>query len=527
VLQVLRLLSATFSSRSIALNNYQIRQGYRPKAYPCLFNIIYMNFKTLSILAVSAFVCALCACEHPADNGDDPVKAGNVTVSPTDIKVASDAVEVRLDVTSDCDWGISADDNTWVSVSPSGGISGQTSVKVKIAENATGEVRETALTVRYGTSKLSVPVRQNYDVVSVEVSDAAFMSYLIGAYDVDEDGVLSTKEAAAVTEIKASGCGIKAMPELNTLFKNITYLDCSDNELTELDISQLLGLKTMNATGNPLTVIYVWSGFTEPDGFSKPASASYVEPEINTPAGYRLVWQEEFNESATGLPDTKKWWYETAEPGWVNNELQTYIAGRKGDIVTADVSDGSLKIRAIKDGNRVYSARVNTNESWTYGWFEARLKLPKGKGTWPAFWMMPATWSGWPDGGEIDIMEHVGCVPTEVSSSIHCKAYYHAINTQKTAARKIASVMDEFHVYALEWTPEYIRTYVDGELLFHYNPDDYPKGRNADTWPFNKPFQLKLNLAWGGDWGGMYGVDESCLPATYEIDYVRVFQIPE
>jgi beta-glucanase (GH16 family) len=170
---------------------------------------------------------------------------------------------------------------------------------------------------------------------------------------------------------------------------------------------------------------------------------------------------------------------------------------------------------------------VNTVEGWTYGYFEARLKLPKGKGTWPAFWMMPTTWSGWPDGGEIDIMEHVGCVPTEVSSSIHCKAYYHAINTQKTAAKKIASVMDEFHTYALEWTPEYIKTYVDGVQLFYYNPDNYPKGRNADTWPFNKPFQLKLNLAWGGDWGGMYGVDESCLPATFEIDYVRVFQIPE
>lgn len=507
-----------------------------------------MNFKTLSILTLSALLCGLCACERPDNGGDGPVKAGNVTVFPEEIRVASDAVEVKLEVTSDCDWGINADDNTWVSVSPSGGISGKTSVKVKIAGNATGEVRETALTVRYGASKLSVPVWQNYEVVSVDISDAAFRSYLLGAYDADNDGVLSTKEAAAVTEIKAAGCGIKAMPELNTVFKDITYLDCSgneltqldlsgmtkleyldcsDNKLTELDIAQLVGLKTMNATGNPLTAIYVWTKFTEPDGFSKPDSASYVEPSIDTPAGYQLVWQEEFNESATGLPDTKKWWYETAEPGWVNNELQTYIAGRKGDIVTADVSDGTLKIRAIKDGSRVYSARVNTNESWTYGWFEARLKLPKGKGTWPAFWMMPATWSGWPDGGEIDIMEHVGCVPTEVSSSIHCKAYYHAIGTQKTAARKIASVMDEFHVYALEWTPEYIKTYVDGELLFHYNPDNYSKGRNADTWPFNKPFQLKLNLAWGGDWGGMYGVDESCLPATYEIDYVRVFQIPE
>lgn len=245
---------------------------------------------------------------------------------------------------------------------------------------------------------------------------------------------------------------------------------------------------------------------------------------IPVPEGYELVWQEEFDKSENGLPVSSEWWYETAEPGWVNNELQTYVPGRIGDIVTADVSDGTLKIRAVKSGSRVYSARVNTNKSWTYGYFEASLKLPKGKGTWPAFWMMPATWSGWPDGGEIDIMEHVGCVPTEVSSSIHCKAYYHAIGTQKTAARKVAGVLDEFHTYALEWTPEYIKTYVDGKLLLSYNPDNYPKGRNAETWPFNKPFQLKLNLAWGGDWGGMMGVDESCLPAVYEIDYVRVFQ---
>lgn len=249
-----------------------------------------------------------------------------------------------------------------------------------------------------------------------------------------------------------------------------------------------------------------------------------VDDSIIAPEGYTLVWNDEFNDPSIDMPD-EKWWYENAEPGWVNNELQTYIPGKKANIQTALISDGTLKIKAIKDGARVYSARVNTKEGWTYGYFEARLKLPKGKGTWPAFWMMPTVWSGWPDGGEIDIMEHVGCVPTEVSSSIHCKAYYHAINTQKTAARKIASVMDEFHIYALEWTPEYIKTYVDGKLLLSYNPDNYPLGRNAQTWPFDKPFQLKLNLAWGGDWGGMYGVDESCLPAVYEIDYVRVFQI--
>lgn len=486
-------------------------------------------------------------CNKPEPDG--PTDEVMLTLNCESVPVSHEAAEKVITVTADGDWGVTVQNKEWVSVSPTGGGAGTTDVLVKISENNTGDLRETSLVFRTKSGQTVVPVRQNYYIESVEISDSGFKACLLEKYDVDKDGVLSTKEVSGITEIKASGRGIKAMPELNTVFKDITYLDCSkneltaldlsgmtrltyldcsDNELTELDIMHLVGLETLNATGNDaLTSIYVWTGFNEPKGFSKPASAQYVEPEINTPAGYELVWQEEFNESATGLPDTKKWWYETAEPGWVNNELQTYIAGRKGDIVTAEVSDGTLKIRAIKDGGRVYSARINTTEDWTYGYFEARLKLPKGKGTWPAFWMMPSTWSGWPEGGEIDIMEHVGCVPTEVSSSIHCKAYYHAIGTQKTAAKKIAGVMDEFHVYALEWTPEYIKTYVDGVQLFYYNPDNYSKGRNADTWPFNKPFEIKLNLAWGGDWGGMYGVDESCLPATYEVDYVRVFQLPE
>ncbi len=253
-------------------------------------------------------------------------------------------------------------------------------------------------------------------------------------------------------------------------------------------------------------------------------SAGAPAEESAVPEGYKLVWKDEFNDPSVCVPDTTLWWYEIAEPGWVNNELQTYIPGRKGDIVTAEVSGGTLKIRAVKEGDRVYSARLNTKAGWEYGYFEARLKLPEGRGTWPAFWMMPTVKSGWPKGGEIDIMEHVGCVPNEVSSSIHCQEYYHAINTAKTEKRMLDKAMEEFHIYSLEWTPDCIKTYVDGELLFHYNPDDYPKGRNKDTWPFNKPFMIKLNLAWGGNWGGMRGVDESCLPATYEIDYVRVYQ---
>ena len=462
------------------------------------------------------------ACDGKEPQGND-IPAVKLQVTPDEISVSSDAQEVVLTVTADSDWGVTPLDS-WVKTSPTGGIKGETAVKVDLEENKTGDVRQTTLLFKYGTSRFELPVKQHYKVQTVTVEDKALLAALLRNLDKDGDGVLSTKEIEGVTSLDLSDSGLTDISELAGLFPDLVSLDLSGNNLQSVDIQLLYGLKDLDLTGNPLTVIYVWSSFIAPEGFRIPEGVQFVEPDIYTPAGYQLVWRDEFNDPSLIMPDAKEWWYETAEPGWVNNELQTYVAGRTGDIITADVSDGTLKIRAIKDGNRVYSARVNTRKNWTYGYFEARLKLPKGKGTWPAFWMMPSVWSGWPDGGEIDIMEHVGCVPTEVSSSIHCKAYYHAINTQKTAARKVAGVMDEFHTYALEWTPEYIKTYVDGKQLFYYNPDDYAKGRNADTWPFNKPFELKLNLAWGGDWGGMMGVDESCLPATYEIDYVRVFQ---
>ncbi len=278
------------------------------------------------------------------------------------------------------------------------------------------------------------------------------------------------------------------------------------------------------------TVIVKSGTVRESVAVKQAAKPEMATGDIKVPEGYRLVWHDEFDDKSSTLPNENNWYYETAEPGWVNNELQTYIAGKKGNIQTAEVSRGTLKIRAIKDGDRVYSARLNSRggngrngKGWKYGYFEASLKLPKGKGTWPAFWMMPVASSNWPDCGEIDIMEEVGCVPNEVSSSIHCKAYYHAINTQKTAKKTLAGAQDEFHTYALEWDETEIKTYVDGVLLFRYKPEDYGQ-RNAQTWPFDKEFEVKLNLAWGGDWGGMMGIDESCLPATYEIDYVRVFQ---
>ena len=198
-----------------------------------------------------------------------------------------------------------------------------------------------------------------------------------------------------------------------------------------------------------------------------------------------------------------------------------------GNKVT-EVQDGSLHIHCFKEGGKIYSGRVyaHVGTGWQYGWFEARINLPKGKGTWPAFWMMPVgnDWNTnpWPMCGEIDIMEEVGCVPNEVSSSIHTQDYNHTKNTQKTHAMTIAKAEGEYHVYALEWTEDAITTYVDGKVQLAVKKSVLGSGHNQ--WPFHYAFYPILNLAWGGDWGGMNGVDESALPVTMSVDYIRVFQ---
>jgi beta-glucanase (GH16 family) len=237
--------------------------------------------------------------------------------------------------------------------------------------------------------------------------------------------------------------------------------------------------------------------------------------------GYKLVWHDEFSESAI---DPNRWVFQEARAGWVNHELQTYVKGAspKGRKV-AECKKGKLRIYTFREGDKIYSGRLygNRSEGFKYGYIEARIKLPKGKGTWPAWWMMPVSGGRWPACGEIDIMEEVGVDANEVSSSIHCAAYNHPAKTQKTHRLICEGAEESFHTYALEWTEDYIRTYVDGKEQLYFENDH--QGNN-DTWPFDKAFYLILNVAWGGDWGGYKGVDESALPLTMEVDYVRVWQ---
>lgn len=245
---------------------------------------------------------------------------------------------------------------------------------------------------------------------------------------------------------------------------------------------------------------------------------------VKSPAskGYNLVWSDEF--LYNGLPDHSKWSYEIGGNGWGNQEEQYYT---NADTNNAVVKDGMLNIIARKEkreNSEYTSARLVTKgkSSWTYGRIEARLKLPQGTGLWPAFWMLGSNIDkvGWPDCGEIDIMEHVGYQPDSSWGTIHTKAFNHIKGTQKGAKTYLSHPYDRFHTYAIEWTKDAITFFVDGRQFFQFINEHKTKAE----WPFDSPSYIILNLAVGGSLGGKNGVDPNIFPATYLIDYVRVYQ---
>lgn len=242
----------------------------------------------------------------------------------------------------------------------------------------------------------------------------------------------------------------------------------------------------------------------------------------NGEATYEQVWADEFDYK--GLPDSTKWSYDVGGDGWGNNELQYYTEDR---LKNARVEDGHLIIEAHQDTfkTRNYSsARLLTRgkQTWKYGRFEIRAKLPSGTGTWPAIWMLPENWvyGGWPESGEIDIMEHVGFEPVMVYGSVHTDAYNHVEETQVTNGIEIPYAESDFHTYEIEWTPERITWYVDGESYGTFRNEH----QSYKEWPFDQDFHLILNIAVGGNWGGQQGVDEDIWPQQMVVDYVRVYQ---
>lgn len=241
-----------------------------------------------------------------------------------------------------------------------------------------------------------------------------------------------------------------------------------------------------------------------------------------TRPGWTLVWSDEFD--ADGPPDPKRW---NPEVGMIrNNELQYYTNNRPEN---ARVEHGMLVIEARKEPFEkagYTSASLTTSEraSWTYGRIEVRAKIPGGRGTWPAIWMLGDDIHkvGWPACGEIDIMENVGFDPDKIHCTVHTGAYNWPKGTQRGASVETPSPAADFHVYAAEWTEQTITLTFDDKIVLTFTNE----GKGKDVWPFDAPHYLILNLAIGGGWGGQKGVDDAIFPCRLLVDYVRVYRRP-
>jgi len=239
-----------------------------------------------------------------------------------------------------------------------------------------------------------------------------------------------------------------------------------------------------------------------------------------------LSWEDNFD--TDGSPNASNWTYDIGDgssqgiPGWGNNELQ-YYTDRTENVV---VEDGMLKITAIQEqfeGRNFTSARILTKGLFeqSYGRFEARIKLPWGQGLWPAFWMLGDDEGGavsWPQRGEIDIMENRGNEPTITHGSVHGPGYSGGAAISKSYEVENSRLDSEFHIYGIEWGPDYINYYIDDVLYNQITPDDV-----TGDWVFNdNPFFIILNVAVGGGFAGNPNAN-TVFPQTMYVDYVRVY----
>lgn len=234
----------------------------------------------------------------------------------------------------------------------------------------------------------------------------------------------------------------------------------------------------------------------------------------------KLVFNDEFN--VAGSPDDHYWRYDTGSHGWGNHELENYTDGDRRNVV---IEKGLLHIIARKDDKQpkgYSSVRMVQKKGFLYGRLELRAKLPAGRGLWPALWLLPDnnTYGGWPSSGEIDLMENVGYNPDSVFFTIHTEKYNHVKHTQKSRGVYTNSLYTQFHVYALEWSPDSLCFYMDDQKQFSFANEH----TGYKSWPYDQPFHLLMNIAVGGDWGGKKGINNSVFPATMLVDYVRFYQ---
>jgi beta-glucanase (GH16 family) len=245
--------------------------------------------------------------------------------------------------------------------------------------------------------------------------------------------------------------------------------------------------------------------------------------QTNEPTGraWNLVWQQEFDGPTGQTIDTTRWGYDIGTD-W-GNAQQEYDT-RRPENVSLD-GQGNLAIVAIKEtylGSNYTSGRISTRGKFqrTYGRFEARIKMPWGQGIWPAFWLLGANIdsAGWPQCGEIDIMEYRGQEPMRVNGSVHGPGYS-GVNNIGGRYNLVDNRFDnDFHVFSVEWGPDYINWFVDGNLYHDITPND-----TNGKWVFDHPFYIILNLAVGGHYVGSPSA-ATVFPQTMLVDYVRVYE---
>lgn len=256
---------------------------------------------------------------------------------------------------------------------------------------------------------------------------------------------------------------------------------------------------------------------------AQPAPAPTATPRptptpITPPPNMKLTWADEFDGTTI---DPKVWTYDLGGGGWGNGEMEYYTNRPEN----ARVENGALVIEARQEkmeNNYYTSARLKTQglKTFQYGWVEARLKVPAGKGLWPAFWMLGESFNGsnWPDCGEIDIMEYIGKEPDLVLGTLHGPGYSGALGISQWNRQKF-NIADDYHTYAVEWTPDQINWFFDGVKYHTVSRADV----GSRTWVGDRPYFVILNLAVGGQLPGLVGVD-TVFPAQLLVDYVRYYQ---
>ncbi len=241
---------------------------------------------------------------------------------------------------------------------------------------------------------------------------------------------------------------------------------------------------------------------------------------------YQLVWEDNFDGIEGESPDSSKWAFDIGigpgNDGWGNQELQ-YYTDRAENISLDGAGNLAITARSESYGGRSFtSGRINTKGLFqqAYGRFEARMKMPWGPGIWPAFWTLGADVDqiGWPQCGEIDIMEYRGQEPQLIHGTVHGPGYSGGASITKSFALANDRFDNDFHVFAIEWDADYIDFFVDDTLYNRIQPEDV-----SGEWVYQHPFFIILNIAVGGNYVG-FPTAETPFPQTMLVDYVRVYQ---